>query len=128
MQDPRTGNWAAVPSLPDTLTINIGDLMARWTNDRWRATRHRVQAPPAGSAAAACGRLSLVYFTGPNPSMPVQCLPSAKCDCENSKYPSIRSRRMCRPSCSPHSAAPPTAPEGWAWLRMWRVAGAHCVL
>ena len=90
MQDPRTGSWAAVPaSLPDTLTINIGDLMARWTNDRWRATRHRVPAPTAGSAAAACGRLSLVYFTGPNPSMPVQCLPSAKCDCENPKYPSI---------------------------------------
>ena len=33
--------------------------------------------------------MSLVYFTGPNPSMPVHCLPSAKCDCENPKYPSI---------------------------------------
>jgi isopenicillin N synthase-like dioxygenase len=71
------GTWAPVPSLPGHLTINIGDLFARWTNDRWRATRHRVTLPK-GTAAAA-GRLSVVYFTGPHPDTVVSCLPSTKC-------------------------------------------------
>ncbi len=36
------GEWEAVEPLPDALVINIGDLMQHWTNDRFRATRHRV--------------------------------------------------------------------------------------
>lgn len=62
----RDGSWASVPSVSGTLTINIGDLFARWTNDRWRATKHRVAPSKAGAAAApGKARLSLVYFTGP---------------------------------------------------------------
>ena len=59
-----------------TLTINIGDLLARWTNDRWRATPHRV-APPSGGQSQP--RLSVVYFTGPHPDTLVERLPSRKC-------------------------------------------------
>ena len=93
VQDPRTGRWTPVPAPPDTLTINIGDLMARWTNDRWRATKHRVPAPTAGSAAAARSRLSVVYFTGPNPQAVVACLPTAKCDPGAPKYAPITLER-----------------------------------
>jgi isopenicillin N synthase-like dioxygenase len=77
-----------VPSPPHTLTINIGDLLARWTNDRWRATMHRVAAPPT-SQAAASGRLSIVYFTGPAPETVVACLPCAKCTQGAAKYAPI---------------------------------------
>ena len=74
----RDGSWLAVPSPADTLTINIGDLLAKWTNDRWRATRHRVaMGDDAGSSTT--GRLSIVYFTGPHPDTLVECVPSAKC-------------------------------------------------
>ena len=82
----EAGGWRAVASPPGTLTVNIGDLMARWTNDRWRATMHRVRSSPYSTAAAAGGggtllpsRLSIAYFTGPHPSTLVDCLPSAKC-------------------------------------------------
>ena len=88
-RDHGSGVWRAVPSPPDTLTINIGDLMARWTNDRWRATKHRVPAPPQGSEASRRGRLSLVYFTGPNQNTLVECLPSAKCNADRPKYAPI---------------------------------------
>ena len=70
------GEWAAVPAPAGTLTINIGDLLARWTNDRWRATPHRV-APPSGGQSQP--RLSVVYFTGPHPDTLVERLPSRKC-------------------------------------------------
>ena len=68
-----TSSWN---STAGTLTINIGDLLARWTNDRWRATPHRV-APPSGGQSQP--RLSVVYFTGPHPDTLVERLPSRKC-------------------------------------------------
>ena len=45
-----SGEWVAVCPPADTLLVNIGDLMARWTNDRWRATMHRVARPVLGTA------------------------------------------------------------------------------
>jgi isopenicillin N synthase-like dioxygenase len=35
-----------VPHLEGAFIINLGDLMQRWTNDRWRSTLHRVVAVP----------------------------------------------------------------------------------
>ncbi len=40
------GGWVPVTAQPGEVVINIGDLMARWTNDRWRSTLHRVVNPP----------------------------------------------------------------------------------
>jgi isopenicillin N synthase-like dioxygenase len=42
----RQGNWAPVPIIPGTFIVDIGDLMAQWTNDRWISTMHRVANPP----------------------------------------------------------------------------------
>ncbi len=38
----RAGEWIAAPPVPDTLVCNIGDLLQRWTNDRFVSTEHRV--------------------------------------------------------------------------------------
>lgn len=35
------GVWHSVPEIKDSFVINLGDLMARWTNDRWTSTPHR---------------------------------------------------------------------------------------
>jgi isopenicillin N synthase-like dioxygenase len=43
------GSWVEVPPHENSFVINIGDLMARWTNDRWVSTVHRVVMPSADS-------------------------------------------------------------------------------
>ncbi len=40
-----SGEWEDAPFVEDALTVNIGDLLARWSGDRWRSTRHRVLPP-----------------------------------------------------------------------------------
>jgi len=77
--------WVDVPVAPDSFIINIGELMARWTNERWRANLHRVANPPADKAAAS-RRLSLVFFHNPNYDTPVTALPGTT-NGEMPKYP-----------------------------------------
>lgn len=57
------GSWQDVPLMPDAFVVNLGDLMARWTNDRWVSTLHRVVIPE-GEAAAA-DRVSIPFFFQP---------------------------------------------------------------
>jgi isopenicillin N synthase-like dioxygenase len=52
--------WEDAPYDPAALTINTGDLLARWTGDRWRSNRHRVL--PAQAEAPDEDLVSLVYF------------------------------------------------------------------
>ena len=54
----RNGEWRAVPPVPGAFIINIGDLMALWTNDRWVSTLHRV-VNPAPDARGSTRRQSL---------------------------------------------------------------------
>lgn len=68
------GRWVDAPYDPDSFTINIGDLMARWTGDRWRSTRHRVLAPPADAPEEEL--LSLVYFYEADHDAVIETLPS----------------------------------------------------
>ncbi|MFB0631862.1 isopenicillin N synthase family dioxygenase [Streptomyces sp. AB3(2024)] len=68
------GGWQDAPYDPAALTVNIGDLLARWTGDRWRAGRHRVLPPPAHAPAEEL--LSLVYFYECDPHTRVESLPA----------------------------------------------------
>ncbi len=70
----RDGHWADVRAVPDAFVVNLGDLMAQWTNDRWVSTLHRV-VNPAGPAAAA-SRLSLVFFHQPNHDAVISAVPT----------------------------------------------------
>ncbi|MEW9532233.1 isopenicillin N synthase family dioxygenase [Microbispora sp. NPDC049125] len=66
------GEWIDAPFVPGSFTINIGDLLARWTGDRWRSTRHRV-LPPDPSAPDE-ELISLIYFYECNPLAEVESL------------------------------------------------------
>ena len=59
----RAGEWLDVHPVPGSFVVNLGDMMARWTNDRWPATLHRVAVPPADAAGGR--RQTIVFFHDP---------------------------------------------------------------
>jgi isopenicillin N synthase-like dioxygenase len=81
----RQGDWIDVHIPPDAFVCNIGDLMMRWSNDRWVSTLHRVAVPPPD--AVPSDRISLVFFQSPNPDAMIRCFPS--CVGTGEKYPPV---------------------------------------
>lgn len=84
----RGGAWIDVETEPDTFVVNIGDLLMRWTNDRWVSNVHRVANPP-DSVAARSKRLSIAFFHHPNYDALVECIAPAG----RAKYPPVLSGR-----------------------------------
>ena len=82
------GEWVEAEVVPDSFVINVGDLLARWTNDRWRSTLHRVTNPPR-DLTGSTRRLSMVAFTGPNEAVEVACLPTCQGTDRPPKYPAV---------------------------------------
>ncbi|MFC5060669.1 isopenicillin N synthase family dioxygenase [Actinomycetospora atypica] len=66
------GTWVDAPYVEGAFTINVGDLLARWTGERWRSTRHRV-LPPQASAPDE-DLVSLVFFYELDPDTVVESL------------------------------------------------------
>ena len=85
----RAGEWLDVRVPEGALVINLGDMLMRWTNDRWRSTLHRVVNPPAG-AWTRSRRQSLAFFHNPNPDALIECLPGCCGPDDPPKYPPIR--------------------------------------
>jgi isopenicillin N synthase-like dioxygenase len=71
----RDDRWLDVHPVPGSFVVNLGDMMARWTNDRWPATLHRV-AVPAADLAAASRRQTIVFFHDPRADAVIECIPS----------------------------------------------------
>jgi isopenicillin N synthase-like dioxygenase len=82
----REGGWLDVPHVPGSFVVNIGDMLARWTNDRWVSTLHRVANPPPERANAS-RRQSIVFFQNPNYDAVVACLPGCADPAHPPKYP-----------------------------------------
>ena len=81
----RSGTWIDVETDPDTFVVNIGDLLMRWTNDRWVSNVHRVATPPAHAAGKK--RLSMAFFHHPNYDALIECIAPPG----EGKYPPVRS-------------------------------------
>jgi isopenicillin N synthase-like dioxygenase len=77
------GSWIEAPPAPGAFVINIGDLMARWTNDRWVSTLHRVVIPADGARER---RQSFAFFHQPNWLAEIEPMPG-----QAPKYPPVRS-------------------------------------
>jgi len=66
----RSGEWLAPPIIPGTFLINLGNIMRRWSNDRFLSTPHGVLND------SGTDRYSIAYFHSPNVDSVIECLPS----------------------------------------------------
>jgi len=87
MQD---GAWHDIVPVEGAFIVNLGDLMAQWTNDRWRSTLHRVVNPPAEVAGTA-RRHTMAFFHQPNFDARIECLPTCLAPGERPKYQPVTS-------------------------------------
>ncbi|MBW4695069.1 MAG: hypothetical protein KME27_25235 [Lyngbya sp. HA4199-MV5] len=72
-----SGEWIPATPIPDTFVINLGDMMARWTNDYYQSTPHRVMNRSGNE------RYSIPFFFDPNYHALVECLPT----CQRADHP-----------------------------------------
>lgn len=79
--------WIDIVPTPETFIVNLGDLMAAWTNDRWRSTIHRVVPPP--SQAGPARRRSYAYFHEANTDALIEPLESCVDDDHPVRYQPI---------------------------------------
>ncbi|HEY7302371.1 MAG TPA: 2OG-Fe(II) oxygenase family protein [Xanthobacteraceae bacterium] len=67
-----SGHWRAVEIVPDTLLVNTGNVMVRWTNDEYLSTKHRVINTNGRD------RYSIPCFFGPSADALIEVVPSCQ--------------------------------------------------
>ncbi|KAI9749859.1 MAG: hypothetical protein M4579_006706 [Chaenotheca gracillima] len=108
------GTFVDATPIPDTIVVNAGDLLARWSNDLIKSTNHRVVEPPArpvsslstsssadghsssdpvdgdGDTGTYPSRYSIAYFCNPNFDKFIDALPGTWEE-TGKKYPGVMS-------------------------------------
>jgi isopenicillin N synthase-like dioxygenase len=75
------GGWLAPPVIPGTFLVNLGNVMKRWSNDRFLSTPHGVLND------SGTDRYSIAFFYSPNPSARIECLPTCTGPGDPPHYP-----------------------------------------
>lgn len=81
------GSWNDVSPADDALLINLGDVTARWTNERWMSTLHRVKPPVIGGTIER--RRSAAFFHDGDVDAVIETLPSCVDDAHPDLYAPI---------------------------------------
>ncbi|KAF8623135.1 hypothetical protein AX15_006485 [Amanita polypyramis BW_CC] len=89
VEDPnQPGRFVAVPPVPNSIVLNSGDFLQRWSNDTVPSTMHRVVAPPGMVAEGGMlpDRYSIPYFCAPGMSTIIDCIPGTWSTDQPKKY------------------------------------------
>jgi isopenicillin N synthase-like dioxygenase len=81
------GTWHDVVPAPGALLVNLGDLTAQWTNDRWRSTMHRVVPPSTADGPVV--RRSAAFFFDANHDALITCVPTCATADRPAMYPPV---------------------------------------
>jgi isopenicillin N synthase-like dioxygenase len=76
-----SGQWLAPPLIDGTFLVNLGNIMKRWSNDRFLSTPHAVLNDSGKD------RYSLAFFYSPNVDSVIECLPSCVSGDNSARYP-----------------------------------------
>jgi isopenicillin N synthase-like dioxygenase len=79
------GAWHDVSPADGALLVNLGDITARFTNDRWISTLHRVKPPIVEGTIKR--RRSVAFFHDGNAEALVEAIPTCVPAGEEPKYP-----------------------------------------
>ncbi len=79
----QVGDWIQAPPIPGAFIVNVGDLMARWTNDYFQSTVHRAINQTGKQ------RYSIPFFFGVNSQEVVEVLPTCQTPENPPKYKPI---------------------------------------
>jgi isopenicillin N synthase-like dioxygenase len=86
VEDPhKDGTFRAAQPIKDTVLVNVGDLLARWSNDRWRSTVHRVGLPQREGGGVVPDRYSIPVFATANMDTVIDALPGCWDELKNAK-------------------------------------------
>lgn len=77
------GSWNDVQPAEGALLINLGDVTARWTNERWMSTLHRVKPPVIDGTIQR--RRSAAFFHDGDVDAVIRTLPS----CVDAEHPDL---------------------------------------
>ncbi|GAW04823.1 Clavaminate synthase-like protein [Lentinula edodes] len=93
--------WTAVPARTGEITVNIGDMLMAWSDDRFKSLYHRVKAPgPNGNLKA---RNSIAYFNQPRPHVRIEGPTGKYGALTASQYISNAMERYYRPTKGPEA-------------------------
>ena len=81
----RDGKWLPASPPPGALSVNVGDMLQRLTNNRLPSTTHRVRNPDVGRAAHS--RYSLPFFLHFRSDFLIETLP----ECIDAEHPNLYS-------------------------------------
>ncbi|KAL3464764.1 hypothetical protein BJX64DRAFT_254289 [Aspergillus heterothallicus] len=88
------GTFVPVAQVRNSIIMNVGDLLQRWSNDRLRSTNHRVGLPMLPDRYEVQNQLtrerfSIPYFMSPDDDSIIECIPSCMSESEPAKYQPI---------------------------------------
>ncbi len=78
------GEWVEASPIPGTFVVNLGEMLARWTNDVFTATPHRV------INRAGQERYSVPFFFGTNYDAVIESLETCCSPARPSRYPPVK--------------------------------------